>query len=199
MIIIFSHLVVRDRSFAWTCPCAKIRQLRILVTIDTCYHRPAQRSTVLAYFCHSRPLGNTHCWHCLWVTGLCLFIAVDIVQLRYSPTVQSGEGGDLMVNAWNVIDLYWCLIWCIFFRYLNYKCLNIKCFSFLFFVFCFYFRIRNPTLLQEGYSFLQQALSFDIAPITTALEVVATLRKSNLVTEKESPSPPKQLCSLKFK
>lgn len=90
---------------AWTCPCAKMRQLRILVTIDTCYHRPTQRSTVLAYFCHSRPLGNTHCWHCLWVTGLCLFIAVDIVQLRYSPTVQSGEGGDLMVNAWNVIDL----------------------------------------------------------------------------------------------
>lgn len=70
---------------------------------------------------------------------------------------------------------------------------------FLFFFPFFYFRIRNPTLLQEGYSFSQQALSFDIAPITTVLEVVATLRKSNLVTEKESPSPPKQLCSLKFK
>lgn len=51
---------------------------------------PAIRSTALrrgqpwlAYFCHTRPLGeHTHCWHRLWVSGLCLFIAVDIVQLR---------------------------------------------------------------------------------------------------------------------
>lgn len=61
------------------------------------------------------------------------------------------------------------------------------------------FRILNLTLLQEGYSFWQQTLSFFIAPITAALEVFATLRKSNSVTEKESPSPLKQLCSLKFK
>lgn len=93
----------RRRSFAPTCPRAKMRQLKIFLTIDACYqiHRPLQRSTMLAYFCHTRPLGNTHCWHRLWVSGLCLFIAVDIVQLRYSATVQGkveGEGGEWWIQ-----------------------------------------------------------------------------------------------------
>lgn len=67
--------------------------------------------------------------------------------------------------------------------------------------FSFRFRIQNLTLFQEGYTFQQRALnlSFFITPITAALEVFATLRKSNFVTEEESPSPLKQLCSLKFK
>lgn len=64
----------------------------------------------------------------------------------------------------------------------------------------FCFRIQNPTLFQEGYSFWQQALDqcFFISPIIAALEVFATLRKSNSVTE-ELHLPLKQLCSLKFK
>lgn len=63
----------------------------------------------------------------------------------------------------------------------------------------FCFRIQNLTQLKEGYSIGQQALnqSFFITLITAALEVFATLKKNNSVTEKESPL--KQLCSLKFK
>lgn len=62
-------------------------------------------------------------------------------------------------------------------------------------------RIQNLTLFQEGYTFQRRALnqSVFITPITAALEVFATLRKSHPVTEEESPLPLKQLCSLKFK
>lgn len=72
---------------------------------------------------------------------------------------------------------------------------------FFFLSFLVHSRILNLTLLREGYTFWTEALNqfFLNQPITAALEVFATLIKRNSVSEKESPSPLKQLCSLKFK
>lgn len=86
----------RRRSSARTCTPAKSKRLKILLTIYTCYqmHRPPQRSATLAYFCHSSPLGGTHTADTVSESLACLFIAVDIVQLRCS----AAWGGRWILN-----------------------------------------------------------------------------------------------------